>query len=332
MRLPNGIKTNSREIAGVDWSRTEVTIKVKGQPVRTFATLAEAAPHYKMFIWAIESTADSFELQLRQPDLDAIAANNIWAFCSNTKYTSQYRIKWGIEKSDESDAGVILRIFTETSLSWARFKQLIESDPIRDAIFKFSVEDRYLFDGTRSADVSKQYLPAYADIPEFLTVVPRINIEGQKSVDGEPYQTPLREFLFPPQKEPKAKKGGKPKKGPKAKKQIGRFLTAALETRDAGKGFRMFERQMGNNGQGYGSMVRSDFYWWLVRPVLNARIKAAKIEKKYKLGLIDPKTNKPKKIRVWTDEELAMKKLVMKQADRMLYWLWMLTATKAPAA
>ena len=43
-------------------------------------------------------------------------------------------------------------------------------------------------------------------------------------------------------------------------------------------------------------MVRSDFYWWLVRPVLNARIKAAKIEKKYKLGPIDPKTNKPKRL------------------------------------
>ena len=37
----------------MDWSRTEVTIKVKGQPVRTFATLAEAAPHYKMFIWRL---------------------------------------------------------------------------------------------------------------------------------------------------------------------------------------------------------------------------------------------------------------------------------------
>jgi hypothetical protein len=323
MRLPNGINTNGRKIAGVDWSRTEVTIKVKGLPVRTFATLAEAAPHYKKFIWAIEATTDSFELQLRQPDLDTIDSNDIWTFCSNTKYTSQYRIKWGIEKSDESDAGVILRIFTESKLSWARFKQLVEKDPVRDAIYKFSVEDRFMFGGSHSLDVSKQWLPAYADIPEFLAVTP--NIEGKA---GESYQSPLREFLFPPQKELKSKKSGKPK-NPKPKKQIGRFLTAALETREAGGGFRVFERQMGNNGQGYGSMVRSDFYWWLVRPVLNARIKAAKIEKKYKLGPIDSKTNKPKKIRVWTNEELVMRKLVMKQADRMLYWLWKLTEWSA---
>ena len=296
--LKNGINTEGRPTAGLDWSRSEVIVNVKDKPIAKFKTLAEAAPHYKGYVWALETTADSYELQKRQIDLDAIKVADIRAYCSNSKYTSLYRIKWeDIPKSDEADSEVIRRIFVETGLPWSRFKQIVKEDNLRKDIKKELVEDRYLFDGDRSVEVARKYLPPYTEVPEH-----------------------LREFLY----EPATIKAKKPK-NPTPKKQIGRLLMAAQKVREAGRGWRMFRRQVGNYGQGYACMLRSEYYWWLVRVIVNSQMKKLGLKKTIKTSHIDPKTKKEMGMRIWTPEEIKVKKEVMQNMHDVLKWLWKLT-------
>lgn len=285
-------------VAGVDWSRFEVIVSAKDQPVARFKTLAEAAPNYKGYIWVLEATADSFELQNRQIDIDAIdaiEAAGINAFCFNSKYTSLYRIKWNdIAKTDEADAEVIRRIATETPITCSRFKQIVKEDPIRDAIKKILVEDRYLFDGQKSIELAKANLPEYKDVPES-----------------------FREFLY----KPETIKSKNPRK-PTPKKQIGRLFMAIHQVKQAGLGWRTLRRQVGNHGQGYGCMLRSEFYWWLVRIIISARLKKLGIEKTTKISHIDPKTKEERAVRIWAPEEEEVKKKVMRQMDKILKWMW----------
>lgn len=296
--LPNGIALNGKPVCGVDWSRSEVIIsEEEDKPVSKFKTLADAAPHYKGYVWVLESTADSFELQNRQIDLDAIKEAGIEAYCFKPKFTSCYRIQWGdIAKTDEADSRVIRRIFLTTNITCGRFKQITRDDPLRIAINKAIITDRQ-YEGEYSVATAKKYIPSFIDTPAH-----------------------FREFLYDAATI-------KPKNPQKAvpKKQIGRLLMAAELVRKDCKGYRTFRRQVGNFGQGYGCMLRSEYYHWLVRIVLNARMKKADINKTTKESHVDPKTKENKFVRVWTHEELFLKKQVMKDMEAVLKWLWKLT-------
>lgn len=295
--LPNGINTHGRPIAGIDWSRGEIIVNVENKPIAKFKTLAEAAPHYKGYIWVLESTADSFELQNRQIDLDAIKSADIWAWCFNPNFTSKYRIKWNdIPKSDESDSEVIRRIFTETKVTCKRFSQLIKSDLLREQIKKYTVRDRQ-YQGEESIAIAKKYLPKFEDTPEYLL-----------------------EFIY----KPSSIKAKKPK-NPTPKCQIGRLLMICLIVREARLGFRTLRKQVGNYGQGYGCMARSEYYYWLVRIILNARMKKLGIKNTTKHSYIDPKTKKEVENRIWSDKEIEMNKQAMREMEKVLKWLWKLT-------
>lgn len=295
--LPNGIDTQGRPVAGLDWSRKEVLVQEKNKPVARFATLADAAKQYVGYVWCLESTADSFELQNRKDDLEAIRAANIEAYCFNPKYTSRYRIVWDdIPKSDEADAEVILRIFTETSVTCGKFKEINRKDDVRAAIGSGLVRDRQ-YDGESSIALAKEILPEYKDMP-----------------------CHLLEFIY----KPTSIKAKNPK-NPTHRKQIGRILLAARQIRDAGFGYRTFRRQVGNYGQGYGCMLRSEYYHWIVMPVTKARLKALGIKETTKLSHVDVKTKEQRTVRIWQPEELAVKKQVMRELDRVNRWLWKLT-------
>jgi hypothetical protein len=295
--LPNGINTNGRSIAGLDWSRQEVIVNVEGQPLARFKTLSEAAPNYENYIWVLESTADSFELQNRQIDLDAIEKANIEAYCFNPKFTSIHRIKWNdIIKTDEADTEVIRKIFTETKITCCKFKQLCEKDELREKINQTIIKDRQ-YDGDISVPLAKKYLPNFKDTP--------LN---------------LVEFLY----KPETIKSKNPK-NPTPKVQIGRMLIAAEKVRENGLGFRTFRRQIGNYGQGYGCMIRSDYNWWMARTITNNRLKKMGIEKTTKNSHIDPKTKEEKVVRIWTPEETQVKKQVFKEMQLLTKWLWNLT-------
>lgn len=280
MRLPNGIETDDRPIIAFDWSRDEV-ISSDG---KRYTSFIDAAPHYVGHILVFESTAESFELQKRQLVLDAFEANNIEAFCSNTKYTSQYRMKFDIAKSDEADAKLLYHVFTETILSWSRFKEITEEDSIRDEIKTFLIEDRYLYEKKNTSKLIKKYIPKEI-LPQFKDFI----------LSGKAYRKP-----------------------------VGSILKVAETVRAEDAGYREFRRQLGNYGQGYASMPRSEFYWWWVRVVLNKRLKEQHIEKKYK-EIPDSKTGKTKKLRIWSDAELRLRKQALKDAVKAAQYLWHLT-------
>lgn len=294
--LPNGINTEGRPIAGIDWSRSEVIVNVEGQPIAKFKTLSKAAKHYPGYIWVLESTADSFELQNRQKDLNAIKKNNIKAYCFNPKFTSNHRIKWNdIAKTDEADSGVIRRIFTETNVTCGVFKQIIRKDKLREKIKKVLVKDRQ-YEGKYSTKIGRKYLSDPSKMPtQFHELI--YDAAGLK--------------LKTPRYEPR--------------NQIGRLLIVAENVREANRGFRMFRRQVGDYGQGYGSMSRSEFYWWIVRIITNSRLKKVGLIKEVKDSHIDPKTKESKKVRIWSLEEDKIKRQAMKEAHKMLKFLWKLT-------
>jgi hypothetical protein len=287
LKYTNGVDTD-RNIIGVDWSRAEVDIYDSStDSYHTFPNLESAAKAFPGTIFVLESTGESFELQRREVVLEAFKQYDIDARCSNTKYTAQFRMKNDVAKTNASDAKVLYRIFTETKLSWSRFSVLVESDPIREKIQKFLVEDRYLHDKKNTQKLTQKYL-------------------SKSIVPGE-----FQEFII-------AKAG---KKKTEYRKPVGSILAVAEGVRVAKGGYRVFRRQLGNHGQGYGSMPRSEFYWWWVRIVLNKRIKEQGIEKKFKM-IPDAKTGQPKKLRQWSDVEKGLKKQSMKDAVKAARYLW----------
>jgi len=237
-------------------------------------------------MFVLESTGESFELQRRKIVLDAFDMYDIDARCSNTKYTAQFRMKYEVPKSNDGDAKVLYRIFTETKLSWCRFASLIKSDPIRKATEKFLIRDRYLFDKKNTQKLMQKHL-------------------SQITIPSE-----FEEFIL-------AKQGKKRE----YRKPVGSVLAVAENVASSDGGYRIFRKQLGNYGQGYGSMPRSEFYWWWVRVVLNKRLKVLGVEKKYKM-IPDAKTGQPKKLRQWTNEETKLKKQAMKDAVKAAQWLW----------
>lgn len=287
MKYPNGIETD-RTIIGFDWSRLQVYgYNSETREFHTFTTLEEAAKAFPGSMFVLESTGESFELQRRKFVLDAFVKYDIDARCSNTKYTAQFRMKYETKKSDFGDAKILCDIFTKENLSWSRFSSLVDSDPVREKIQKYLVEDRYLHNKKNTQALTQKYLATLAIPEEF------------------------KEFIV-------AKES---KKKTEYRKPVGSILAVAEIVKASNGGYRVFRKQLGNYGQGYGSMPRSEFYYWWVRVVLNKRIKEQGITKKYK-EIPDAKTGVPKKLRLWTEKEQQLKKQASKDAVKAAQWLW----------
>jgi hypothetical protein len=238
-------------------------------------------------MFVLESTGESFELQRRAVVLEAFDKYDIDARCSNTKYTAHFRMKNEVGKTNSGDAKVLYRIFTEKKLSWSRFSPIVEDDEIRDKIQKFLVEDRYMHNKKKTEALSQKYLSKQVIPSEFADFI--VSKQGKKKTD---YRKP-----------------------------VGSILAVADMVVSHKSGYRVFRKQLGNHGQGYGSMPRSEFYWWWVRIILNKRIKEQGIVKKYK-EIPDAKTGVPKKLRQWTQEENDLKKQSMKDAVKAAQYLW----------
>lgn len=272
---------------GMDWSRSEVEVyDPRSNRTRKFAQPEDVAKAYPGAHIFTESTMESYELQRRNAVIAAFAATGCKVATFKTDRTAQFRIKHGISKSDTNDSKVLYRLGTETDISPSELAPLRESDPIRETIQDFLVEDRYLRNGADSKALAQQFLKE---------VIP---------------PTHLHDFIF---------------SGKKFRNPVGRILAVAQEVRKANRGYREFRRQVGNYGNGYGSMPRSEFYWWWVRTVLNARLKQAGVTKKYK-EILNAATQKPQKIRKWSEQELVMRKQTMKDATNAAKWLWQLTS------
>ncbi len=294
--LPNGIEVCDRQVFGVDWSRKEVLLYGgKDVPVQKHPTLAIAAVNNPNSVWFLESTADSFELQNRDIDLQAIKSASIEAYTFPPQFTSKYRIQHkNIAKTDEADAKVIYMIGTTTSLTCSRFKKITRNDPLRDIIQQTLIKDRQ-YDGEFSGQMAQKYLPKFEDVPlEF------------------------RDFLYC---KPTSKS-----KPPKTRNPVGRFLIIASKIREAKLGWRTFVKQIGCYGQGYRGMSRSEFFWWTVRPVFNQRMTDKGLKKTVKNSHVDPKTHQEKLVRIWSKKEKLLNKQTMKGAGKALKWLWRLTA------
>jgi hypothetical protein len=284
MTLLNSIKTD-RNIIGVDWSRSGVDVYDPQTGSKRFPSLEAVAESYPGSMLVLEATSESYELQRRSVVLEAFKKYDVSAYCYHTQRTAKFRIENNINKSDASDAKVIYRIATETPLSLHRFESLLEDDVLRDGIEQAVIEDRYLRDGASSALLAKEHLSA-------------INIPSE-----------FQEFIF---------------SGKKYRKQVGRILLAAAKVRKAGRGYREFRRVLGNYSNGFGSILRSEFYWWWVRTVLNARLKKASIKKTY-FERADEKTGKNMKIRRWSEQEIELRKQTMKDATKAAQFLWSAT-------
>lgn len=162
MLLPNGLSTE-KQIVGVDWSRKEIDT-FDGQTYNKFSNLIEAASFYPNTMFVLEATGESFELQRRVKALDAFEVNDIDAYCFKTQRTAWFRKEHHIKKTTGAkDAKVIYRIATESKISLHRFKPLVDNDPIRDSIHDFLVEDRYLYDGEKTAALAKKYVDVVPD-------------------------------------------------------------------------------------------------------------------------------------------------------------------------
>lgn len=276
---------------GMDWSRSEV--EVYDPRINTTVKFPQPEDVAKAFPGVrifTESTMESYELQRRSEVVQTFEKYGCKVDTFKTDRTAQFRIKHGISKSDAADAKVLYRLGTETNLSPSRLCLLREEDLVRDGIKLSLVEDRYLRNGKESKAIADKFLAG--------VIVPET----------------VKEFIF---------------SGKKYRNPVGRLLTVAQAVRAAGAGYREFRRQVGNYGNGYGSMPRSEFYWWWVRTVLNARLKAVGITKKYK-EILNAATSKPMKIRKWSEKELTMRKQTLKDATKAAQYLWQLTKEFQP--
>ena len=288
MKLLNGIDVADRPIIGVDWSRERCDVYDPRTGNKIFKTLEQVAENYGGGFLVLEAPAESYELQRRAVVLESFKKNGIIAYVFPSQMTSKYRQFWELKKTDTTDAKVVYRIATETKLSLHRFKPLLESDGFEKNIRNLITEDRYKENGALSLSTSKKYL---------------------KSIE---VPSEYHDFIFSTNKQ--------------YRKQVGRILMAAEAVRKAGHGYREFRRVLGNYANGYKQILRSEYYYWWLRCVCNARLKRDGIKrKKILIDRINPKTGMQIEIRQWTEEEKQMRLRVRHEGQKVAQYLWHLT-------
>lgn len=310
--LPNGIDTKGRPIIGIDWGGSTIhTYNPNRQElIKEYPSFIKAAEsgEYDNCIWVTESTAESFALDLRQNDLDAMKKHGITTYCFNPRTTARYRDMFGLAKTNGKDAEVIYLIFTTTALTCNRFKQLWAkgSDVLREKVKTLAVEDRCRYQNKNSELASVKYLPSFDTMTDL-----------QKE-----FSYSFSDFKKLTKRQEKAKTAKKVSKRVflpvPHRPSVGKLLMLMEAVRQEKRGWRTVRRLVGNYGQGYGGIHRSEFFHHIVKETTTARLKTK--------GLKVEKIIKNNKIK--TDQSpqlLAERKQVMKDADKYLKWLWKLT-------
>lgn len=296
MKLPNGIVTEKEVILSADWSRNQIDVwvgKKPGKPLKhyVFNDLLEVAKAFPNSILFIESTALSFELDLRAGVIAAFKEYNVNAYHFKPRRTAHYRKKYNVPKGNKEDARCIFMLGTTDPRTVAKFKELTK-DELGDRIQNVLVQDR------SNKSIMTQNL-------------------AQQYIDFFNVPVEYRPFLW----DSKAKK---PKKA-KFKACIGRFVYLALELRNeaakTGKkgGRRTFEKMVGDFGLGYGRFLRSEFYHWFVKPVAEARFKVAGLKAK------DSKNTWYEKL---LPKQKEIQHQTLKDARKCLLWLRKETVSK----
>jgi hypothetical protein len=291
-QLPCGVRYQGVALLGLDWSRTEVTVydpRTDGTSV--YPTIEDAARANRRCSFVMEATAESFELS-RRPDnvLPALKEAGIDAYTFKTEVTKDFRLKHNITKDDANDAKVIYRIATETKTALSRFKPLRTDDTLGERVSQFVMEDRSIYAGQNTIVYAEKYFDnALVPIPE--QFVPWVYGANKK------YRAP-----------------------------VGKILYLAEQTRNAGRGYREFRRQLGNYGNGFPRIMRSEMNWWLSRIRLIAEMKARKWKPDTKPTGKIGNDGKEVRVRTWPEREANLRRKVMKDGVKFAQYLWHLTA------
>ena len=300
MKLMNGMTLQGSYLIALDWSRTEVCVyDARTDSTETFKTIEDVAKRHPGCSLVLEATAESFELTRRLDVLAALDAAGIDAYVYPTRYTKNFRLKHKIEKNDAADAKVIYRVATETKLSLHKFGPLRgkNGDPVRTEISQFVITDRSVYQGSASLAYAEKYLGKIQKRKRKLSVAADV----VPVVVPEEYKT----WIYGT--------------GGKYRAQIGRIFYTAEAVRRAGGGYREFRRQLGNYGNGYGRIMRSEINWWWTRPRLNAKMKELGIKPVKKSAM---KNGKEVSIRTWPANEVAIRQKVMAEGVRVAKFLW----------
>jgi hypothetical protein len=232
MILPNGL-TLDKPIRAADWSRSAVDI-YDGKGWDKYPNLVSYAkdPQNHGTVLVLEASSESFELAKRQSALDAFAAAEIDVLCYNSKHTAKYRRQNGIKTKSNKVDAKCIYLVATTT-------------NLTLSRFKELVKEDALRQSIKNVLVK------------------------DRAADGDKYKTELVDKYFS-DKTPydsilKTKAGD-------FRSQVGSILVTAEETRKAGGGFRKFRALLGNYGNGYGSIQRSEFYQHLVMGVCNSEL------------------------------------------------------------
>jgi len=305
MKLLNGI-TAKEPLLALDWSRKKVDVyDARTCTVETFKTIEEFAQKHPGCSVFLETTAESYELDRRKEVLAALKAANIDTYSYNPRDTMRFRLDNHIEKSDPADAKVIYRVATETKKTLKRFgplrEPLIEEgsrDPLGERIFKFVIIDRP-YEGKKTLEYANKYLGKSLTKRQLKSgKVPAVVVPSE-----------FHDFIY-------GSDG-------KYRKSIGRMLYVAEEVRNAARGKREFRRLLGNYSNGYGSIMRSEYYHWWIKSIVETKMKARGIKLEKTSVTIK---GKEEFRRLWTEEALALRREVMVQAQKVAEYLWRLTA------
>jgi len=234
-----------------------------------YADLLELAPRFKGCMLVLEATAESYQLQKRQAVLAAFSENDIAAYCFKTQRTAWFRKKHKIKKKTDAKDAKVIY-------------RIATESPI----------SLHRFGSLCESDVIRE------KIKDFL-VEDRYLYNGEKTRELAVKYVPVipsdkREFFL---------------SGKAFRKQVGRVLLVAVEVRRQGRGFREFRRQLGNYGNGYHSMPRSEFYHWWTRMITNAR-----------LG-----RHVAKALNSLTPKQRLVHRQVLREADKVAKFLWKIT-------
>jgi hypothetical protein len=309
-KLLNGI-TIKEPLYALDWSRKKVDVYNPHTGNEKFKNIEEVARtlaqrHPDGCSLVLESTTESYELDRRKVVLTALNEANIDTYSYDPRHTKNFRLDNDIEKSDPADARVIYFVATETKKSLKRFGLLREPvqeggprDPLGSRIFKFVILDRP-YEGKKTLEYAIKYLGKPLTKTQVKKgMVPTVVVPSE-----------YHDFIY----------GG----GGKYRKQIGRFLYAAEEVRNEGRGLRPFRRLVANYSNGFGSIMRSEYYHWWIESILKAKMKERGIKLERKPVI---KRGKATTVRIWTEEARALRREVMTQAQKVVNYLWHLTAT-----
>lgn len=297
MLLKNGINTKHDVVLSLDWSRSAVHVyDPRTDEVTVYSNIEEFTGYVQNVSLILESTAESYELDRRLLVLEAFKAANIDPWGYDPKFTARYRDENDIEKTDTNDARVIYKVGTETSLVLHRFGPLRNDDVLRDEITKYVVLDRSGYDGALTMKLTEKYF----------------GVQGRKKTFNNSIPEQFRPLMYGSNRA--------------YRKQIGRILYTAEMVRKAKRGYDEFRRQIGDYGNGYGSIMHSEVFHHLMMGQVKQQMKELGIKATRVSRMTD---GEERMVRQWTPAERQLKKETMRLTRKLTRYLWDMTATGA---